>query len=92
MAEYYPAEYGKENFNCPRCGVYAQQHWKQLLFRPMDGYSNTEAAPMHMAICEHCDGLSFWFSEQMIVPAVTNGAIVIHTQRLKSDPGGNLLS
>ncbi|ELU2631262.1 hypothetical protein QPI69_003438 [Escherichia coli] len=25
-------------------------------------------------------------------PDVTNGAIVIHTQRLKSDPGGNLLS
>ncbi len=24
--------------------------------------------------------------------AVTNGAIVIHTQRLKSDPGGSLLS
>ncbi|EMA7598222.1 hypothetical protein U4524_003053 [Salmonella enterica subsp. enterica serovar Kentucky] len=28
---------------------------------------------------------------QQILP-VTNGAIVIHTQRLKSDPGGNLLS
>ncbi|EEO84950.1 coproporphyrinogen III oxidase, oxygen-independent -like protein [Yersinia pestis biovar Orientalis str. PEXU2] len=27
-----------------------------------------------------------------ITPVVTNGAIVIHTQRLKSDPGGNLLS
>ncbi|CAH3430475.1 hypothetical protein AI2669V1_4609 [Klebsiella pneumoniae] len=26
------------------------------------------------------------------IKAVTNGAIVIHTQRLKSDPGGNLLS
>ena len=26
------------------------------------------------------------------VTPVTNGAIVIHTQRLKSDPGGNLLS
>ncbi|EGD8093907.1 glutathione S-transferase [Escherichia coli] len=26
------------------------------------------------------------------MPNVTNGAIVIHTQRLKSDPGGNLLS
>ncbi|STM17054.1 transposase [Escherichia coli] len=24
--------------------------------------------------------------------SVTNGAIVIHPQRLKSDPGGNLLS
>ncbi len=27
-----------------------------------------------------------------MVVVVTNGAIVIHTQRLKSDPGGNLLS
>ncbi|TFY36878.1 coproporphyrinogen III oxidase [Escherichia coli] len=27
-----------------------------------------------------------------ILLCVTNGAIVIHTQRLKSDPGGNLLS
>ncbi|KAA2163085.1 chemotaxis protein [Escherichia coli] len=26
------------------------------------------------------------------IDGVTNGAIVIHTQRLKSDPGGNLLS
>ncbi|EAM2994173.1 chemotaxis protein [Salmonella enterica] len=33
------------------------------------------------------------FPDKMPVPfAVTNGAIVIHTQRLKSDPGGNLLS
>ncbi|RQN69433.1 chemotaxis protein [Escherichia coli] len=27
-----------------------------------------------------------------LASSVTNGAIVIHTQRLKSDPGGNLLS
>ncbi|EFN7851472.1 coproporphyrinogen III oxidase [Escherichia coli] len=27
-----------------------------------------------------------------LLSLVTNGAIVIHTQRLKSDPGGNLLS
>ncbi|EEW3677760.1 TPA: coproporphyrinogen III oxidase [Escherichia coli] len=29
---------------------------------------------------------------QVPIHLVTNGAIVIHTQRLKSDPGGNLLS
>ncbi len=29
---------------------------------------------------------------QQLLFGVTNGAIVIHTQRLKSDPGGNLLS
>lgn len=33
----------------------------------------------------------FYFSEERY-QTVTNGAIVIHTQRLKSDPGGNLLS
>ncbi|MQK93954.1 coproporphyrinogen III oxidase [Escherichia coli] len=32
------------------------------------------------------------WNKQTMVPTVTNGAIVIHTQRLKSDPGGNLLS
>ena len=29
---------------------------------------------------------------ESLLERVTNGAIVIHTQRLKSDPGGNLLS
>ncbi|MGD2605985.1 host cell division inhibitory peptide Kil [Escherichia coli] len=36
---------------------------------------------------------TFIGDEKMFREAVvTNGAIVIHTQRLKSDPGGNLLS
>ncbi len=30
--------------------------------------------------------------QRLALAHVTNGAIVIHTQRLKSDPGGNLLS
>ncbi len=42
----------------------------------IDVYFNT-------AICQHSGNC---------VRGVTNGAIVIHTQRLKSDPGGNLLS
>ncbi|MDY8229392.1 hypothetical protein UXF57_24510, partial [Escherichia coli] len=33
-----------------------------------------------------------WIAHAPLLPGVTNGAIVIHTQRLKSDPGGNLLS
>ncbi|ONG03910.1 hypothetical protein BWQ95_20370 [Aeromonas hydrophila] len=32
------------------------------------------------------------YDESALLFNVTNGAIVIHTQRLKSDPGGNLLS
>ncbi|MGT7092342.1 hypothetical protein ACRW5D_26080 [Escherichia coli] len=33
-----------------------------------------------------------YHKSNVLEPNVTNGAIVIHTQRLKSDPGGNLLS
>ncbi|ECA0700970.1 coproporphyrinogen III oxidase [Salmonella enterica subsp. enterica serovar Typhimurium] len=36
--------------------------------------------------------MSSQFNPLTPVKTVTNGAIVIHTQRLKSDPGGNLLS
>ncbi len=35
------------------------------------------------------ENVSRWLTTAQVV---TNGAIVIHTQRLKSDPGGNLLS
>ena len=38
------------------------------------------------------DKLNIKFAPNGTGKSVTNGAIVIHTQRLKSDPGGNLLS
>ncbi len=41
---------------------------------------------MTRPMCNDDDGMLI---SQVVV---TNGAIVIHTQRLKSDPGGNLLS
>lgn len=68
MTEYYPAEFGKGRFHCPHCGVYAQQHWKSLIYKPMEGYANTAQTPMDIAICEHCDELSYWLREQMIYP------------------------
>ncbi|WP_052922277.1 conjugal transfer protein TraR [Escherichia coli] len=48
------------------------------------------------SLCEcECCGNDIPLKRQQTIPGVrtvTNGAIVIHTQRLKSDPGGNLLS
>jgi len=72
MAEFYPAEFGKPDFTCPLCGVYAQQHWKQLFYRPIDGHDIVEKAPIFMAICEHCRDLSIWYDKQMIFPASSN--------------------
>ncbi|AYX20786.1 chemotaxis protein [Yersinia pestis] len=41
---------------------------------------------------KHSSNPLSWQRPKADTPCVTNGAIVIHTQRLKSDPGGNLLS
>ena len=69
MAEYYPPEFGKSRFHCSHCGVYAQQHWKDLIYKPLEGYSNIAETPMSITICEHCDELSYWLLGQLIYPS-----------------------
>lgn len=71
MAEFYPAEFSKQDFTCPFCGVYAQQHWHNLVYK-MEGSSAMQKTPISMAICERCYNSSFWFNGQMIVPASSN--------------------
>lgn len=60
--------------------VFDIQHIKGMEFEAVFFVSIDQLATLHPAL----------FDKYLYV--VTNGAIVIHTQRLKSDPGGNLLS
>ncbi|MED0287611.1 hypothetical protein RCU91_24010 [Escherichia coli] len=54
----------------------------------LTGARTAQTAPYDRYTCHLC-GSALRYHPQY---DVTNGAIVIHTQRLKSDPGGNLLS
>ncbi|GCL28496.1 conjugal transfer protein TraX [Escherichia coli] len=45
-----------------------------------------------LMVLDHANRILHLDQSWMFLVGVTNGAIVIHTQRLKSDPGGNLLS
>lgn len=78
-------------------GICNGAHFNNLLkiarYRLNAGYSHAETV-----LSLRCTGS---YIERTVMHApkntrkklrVTNGAIVIHTQRLKSDPGGNLLS
>ena len=57
------------------------------------GNADTTFEPLNH-LPDYCnDPSASWpIIEKYRISIVTNGAIVIHTQRLKSDPGGNLLS
>ena len=69
-----------------------RQQWQDVL----EECRQTEAGPeerLRIALLNVDYGTSFELPFRLLLTrTVTNGAIVIHTQRLKSDPGGNLLS
>lgn len=69
MAEYYPAVYGKEAFNCPRCGVYSAQDWKRLKYLVYPRASNLADTNMFISICSHCGVPAYWQDKLLILPA-----------------------
>lgn len=65
MSKYYPPTNQEEQFHCIHCGVYAKQKWNVLCF----GYHGAHPSPITYCKCEHCDAISYWYDEKMIIPA-----------------------
>lgn len=70
MAEYYPATYDSDAFNCPYCGVYANQHWR-FIYGVLANSTDIETG-MKMSLCLHCMQKAYWHQDSMIIPAAGN--------------------
>lgn len=71
MAEYYPAEFEKEDFNCPLCNVYSRQAWMPLL---AETPRNTPWLQTDMTVsrCYHCGELAYWYKGNLFIPSSAN--------------------
>lgn len=68
MAEYHPAVFGSDAFNCPYCDAYSQQHWVRLRY----GHNGSYDSPFSFSKCERCNAKAYWHEETMMIPASAN--------------------
>ncbi|EPH3058093.1 TPA: DUF4145 domain-containing protein [Klebsiella aerogenes] len=68
MAEYHPAVFGSDAFNCPYCDAYSQQRWVRLRY----GHNGSYDSPFSFSKCERCNAKAYWHEETMMIPASAN--------------------
>jgi hypothetical protein len=68
MMKYYPPIFKEEKFNCPICNVFAKQRWFALTY---SRYGTRKETEFNIAECEHCEQLSYWHNDVLIVPSAS---------------------
>lgn len=75
IEQYYsPAAYGSK-FHCPRCNVYAAQHWAYLdaVRRYGDATFNGHLDDEYLVSrCSHCNEELLWYDKKLIYPHTTS--------------------
>lgn len=64
MSKYYPPEDQSTQFHCIHCGVFAKQVWGELCYE----YGGS-SSPIGFCQCQHCNDISYWYAERMVIPA-----------------------
>lgn len=70
---YYPPRHGLDAFNCPYCGVKAQQDWHSIYYNVNSDYFNLN--DFTSSRCSHCLKRTYWFVDKMIIPFGTTAPI-----------------
>lgn len=65
--EYFPPEYGKSSFHCPKFGIKATQYWGPTYYT-MGAPGFTRVEGIEFCFCDHCRIPSIWKDQKMIDP------------------------
>jgi len=57
----------ERSYNCPHCGVIAQQEWWGISFNG-NRYSNREDNEIRVGFCTHCKKYTLWLHDRMLHP------------------------
>lgn len=68
MAEYFPAVFGGDAFNCPYCNVYSKHEWLPLRGIRV-GITPDLITNMHVSVCLCCSEEAYWCDQRLIIPA-----------------------
>lgn len=71
MSKYIPPTFLGNAFHCAICGVYASQKWNSL-YRHTGRAS--EDTPYRGSYCQHCEEVSYWQNERLVLPATATVA------------------
>lgn len=79
--QYIPSTRDEKAFNCPLCGIYAEQEWKPADYvghtRALGGVGEYNLRGLSFAFCTYCKKYTLWFENKMIFPLI-NGAPLPH--------------
>lgn len=67
MMEYHPPLFNQSSFNCPLCGVYADQTWAMATYRLVN--ISEKVTGIYVSHCAHCEELSYWYRKKLIIPS-----------------------
>lgn len=65
-SRYYPPMFGKKEFHCPYCQVFAKQDWLDVFYKRWTNHILVQ--DMKISECTHCNKFAYWYKEEMIIP------------------------
>jgi hypothetical protein len=78
--QHFPPEYGRGQYHCPYCGVYAKQFWAHInaqhlwggnfIGNSVSSFNEKFDEMWNVSKCEHCGNKAVWHEGRMIYPKI----------------------